>query len=167
MFKNLIPWKNQHGRLAVHHDEPTRANEQQRYSLTTMRDEFDALMHRFFDDPWMQDRLMNEFPEKWDLGWQDEGNEYVFHAELPGFDSEDFEVKVSGNMLTVCAEHNEEKKHGKNGSGYRYGSFTRTFTLPHGVDEDKIGARYHSGVLEVHLPKTAEAQGKRIEVKSS
>jgi len=65
--------------------------------------------------------------------------------------------------LEVKAEHKEETK-GKESSSCRYGSFRRQFTLPHGVDEQKIDARYHNGVLEVHLPKTEEAKGKRIPV---
>ena len=64
------------------------------------------------------------------------------------------------------AEHKDEKREKNGGSHYRYGSFSRTVALPHGVDEEKIEARYHSGVLELHLPKTEQGQGKRIEVKS-
>jgi len=38
-------------------------------------------------------------------------------------------------------------------------------TLPEHIDRNKIEAGYHNGVLEVRVPKTPEAQGKRIEVK--
>lgn len=86
-------------------------------------------------------------------------------AELPGFEPKDFDVKVSGNMLTVRGEHRHEEKE-KGSSRARYGQFCRTFTLPYGVDEQKIDARYHSGVLEIHLPKTEQAQGKRIPVQA-
>ncbi len=173
---NLIPWKKRSGNIAVHRDEPvgkmSHGFDRDVYPLARARDEFDSLMRRFFDDRWFDERLgnlpslWNEPRLDWDLGWEDRENEYVFHAELPGFEVEDFDIKVSGNMLTVQAEHKEEKK--KNGgSHYRYGSFSRTVTLPHGVDEEKIDARYHSGVLELHLPKTEQVQGKRIEVKSA
>lgn len=177
MFKSLIPWKKRNnGNLTVRRDEPTR-KEQDYYPLARFRNEFDSLLERFFGDRWFGQQPFGSLPSlwndpqqkfewNWDLGWEDKGNEYVFHAELPGFEPEDFDVKVSGNALTVRAEHKDEKKE-KNGSSYRYGSFSRTFSLPRGVDEEKIDARYHSGVLEVHLPKTEEAQGKRIEVKSA
>ncbi len=175
MFKNLIPWKKRHGQLTVHHDEPTRESEQTDQGLS-VREEFDALMNRFFDDSWMGGRLMGNLPSlwddkffgrNWDLGWEDKGNEYVFHAELPGFEADDFDIKVSGHLLSVHAEHKEERKGKKNGNGYRYGSFTKTATLPHGADDTKIDARYHSGILEVRLPKTEAAKSKRIEVKSA
>ena len=91
----------------------------------------------------------------------------MFHADLPGFEPGDFDVKLSGNSLTVRAEHRHQQEDEKSGASYHYGSYSRTVTLPHGVDQDKIDARYHSGVLEVHLPKTEQARGKRIEVNAS
>jgi len=170
MFDRLIPWKKRNQQIAVHRDEPLRAESYDYYPLVRMREEMDTLMSRFFDD-----RSFGNLPSlwedsrshwDWDLGWEDKGNEYVFQAELPGFEPENFDVKVSGNMLTVRAEHQDEKKE-KDGASYHYGSFYRTFTLPHGEDVDKIDAHYHSGVFEVHLPKTEEAPCKRIEVKSA
>jgi HSP20 family molecular chaperone IbpA len=173
MFGSLIPWKKRNGNIAIRHDEPTRLQDRDYYPLVRFRDEFDSLMQRFFSDRWFGDRPLGNLANLWneprfetDLGWEDKGNEYVFHAELPGFEPEDFEVKVSGNVLTVRAEHKDQKTE-KKSSSYSYGMFSRTFTLPYGADEEKIDARYHSGVLEVHLPKSAEAEGKRIEVKSA
>lgn len=175
MFKNLIPWKQHRGQLAVHRDEPIRQQDAENHPLAKIRQEFDSLLNRFFDEQWFGSRTSSGLPSlwddsnfhwNWDLGWEDKGNEYIFNAELPGFEPEDFDVKVSGNVLTVHAEHKEQTTGGKNGNGYRYGSFTRTFTLPHGADDSKIDARYHSGVLELHLPKTEEVKSKRIEVKS-
>jgi len=50
-----------------------------------------------------------------------------------------------------------------------YGSFERLFSLPDGVDADKIEASFKNGVLKVTLPKTAEAQkpAKKIDVKAA
>jgi HSP20 family protein len=178
---NLIPWKRRSGNIAVRRDEPggtlSRDDERDLYPLARLRHEFDSMLNRFFDDAWFGGRLSNlpshwhepwfSWDWDWDFGWKDHDNEYVFHAELPGFEPEEFDVKISGKVLTVRAEHKDEKKETNGGSHYRYGSFSRSVTLPHGVDEEKIEARYHSGVLELHLPKTDEAQGKRIEVKSA
>ncbi len=172
---NLIPWKkrNNGGAISVRRAEPSREDTGY-HPMARFRDEFDMLMNRFFEDRWFGSRAMQSLPSwwdstrfDWDLGWEDKENEFVFHAELPGFEPDDFEVKVSGNLLTVQAEHKDEKKEKNGGSSYRYGSFSRTFTLPHGVAEDKIDARYHSGVLEVHLPKTEQAKGKRIPVNTN
>ncbi len=176
MFKNLIPFKKRHDKLAVRRDEPTRQSIVEDHPLSRIRQEFDSLLNRYMDDTWFGSRSFNQLPSlwkdsdfdwNWDLGWEDKGDKYVFHAELPGFEPGDFDVKISGNVLTVRAEHRETTEHGKNGNSYRYGSFTRIFALPHGADQDKIDASYHSGVLELHLPKQAGAQSKRIEVKSA
>ena len=65
--------------------------------------------------------------------------------------------------MTVRAEHKDESKE-KNGGCYRYGSFCQSITLPAGVDETNINARYHSGVIELHLPKSEKARARRIPV---
>jgi HSP20 family protein len=174
---NLIPWKKRGGNVAVRRDASLGDWQYQWdrdvHPLARLREEFDTLLTRFFDDRWWEDRfgpsnlLSESHPGwNWDLGWEDKENEYVFQAELPGFEPEDFEVKVSGNVLMVRAEHKDEKQDKDGGSSYHYGSFSRSVTLPRGVDSQKIDARYHSGVLELHLPKTEEARGKRIEVKA-
>ena len=86
--------------------------------------------------------------------------------KAPGFEPNDFNVEIVGDNLVLKAERKEEEK---GGDGYRsrQESFYRTLALPHGVDADKIEARYHNGVLEVHIPKGQEAKGKRIEVKAT
>lgn len=63
-----------------------------------------------------------------------------------------------------------ERKHelnGKHGSRYRYGRFERTIPMPDGTETENIEARYHSGVLELQIPKSKESQNmKQIAVKS-
>ncbi|MGO9112946.1 MAG: Hsp20/alpha crystallin family protein [Thermoguttaceae bacterium] len=57
----------------------------------------------------------------------------------------------------------------KSGNAYHFRQerLYRMVALPHGVEVDKIEARYHNGVPEVHIPKGEEAKGKRITVKST
>jgi HSP20 family protein len=170
---SLIPWKKRNGNVRVRTGGVARPWEREEDLLLRLRDDLQALMNRFFDDRWLNERFFGvpslwEEPRlgwHWDFGWEDRDNEYVFRAEVPGFEPEDFDIQVSGNVVTVKAEHKTES--GKKGGDYtyRYGSFKRTMTLPHGADANQITARYHSGVLEVHVPKSAEARGKRIEVK--
>jgi len=173
MFR-LAPWKKRSDRVAVRSGKPMTDAEHDLLPLTHLREEFDSLMDRFFEESrlsgglfgnqlslWQQPR----FDWNWDLGWEDNEKEYVFHADLPGFESDDFDIQVSGNALKIRAEHKSEQKE-NGGASYDYGSFVRTMTLPHGVEADKIEARYHSGVLEVHLPKAKETAGRRIAVKS-
>jgi HSP20 family protein len=80
------------------------------------------------------------------------------------------DVSVSGDTLTIKGEKRQEKEE-KEENYYlcerSFGSFQRSFTLPAGVDRDKIGSELAKGVLTITLPKTAEAQQqKEIEVKA-
>ncbi|HID78387.1 MAG TPA: Hsp20/alpha crystallin family protein [Planctomycetaceae bacterium] len=170
---SLIPWKKRNGNIRVRHDVPRRDDDYDFLPLARLREEIDSLMDRFFGrslwSDWPSLRLWEDFermPWAWDMDLEDREDEYVFQAELPGFEPEDFDIKVSGNVLTVRAQRREEKEE-KHRARYRYGSFCRSFTLPHGVNQDEIEARYHSGVLEVRLPKAEAARGKRIEVKGA
>ena len=92
---------------------------------------------------------------------------YLVRAELPGIDPEkDIEVTVSKGVLTISATRHEEAE-GKHLSEFRYGTFTRSVTLPASADEDHIQASYDMGVLEVTIrikDQAAEEAHKRIPV---
>jgi HSP20 family protein len=97
----------------------------------------------------------------------DHKDEVVVHADLPGLDEKDIEVTVQDNMLTIRGERKEEKEEKKEDyyqAERTYGAFARTLTLPAGVDADKVKATFKKGVLEVHLPKSKEAKGRKIEI---
>jgi HSP20 family protein len=158
---SLIPWKkknNNGGNVSVWQDRPDDFP-----PLARFRNEFESLLDRFWNDWDVLSRWEHGFPMKFREDLEDKPNEYVFQAELPGFEPDEIDVKVSGQSLSVRAEHKQQDQ-GREGQSYRYGVYQRCFTLPQGVDESKIDARYHNGVLEVHLPKTEQAQGKRIPV---
>ena len=160
MFDKLIPWKRNHHQggdrlTARHEDDP----------ISALRRDFDNLLSRLWDDGGLSRREgRNGLAST--LEFDENDKEYVMTAELPGFDPSDIDVKVSGNLLTVKAEHKEESD-GDNGKLRRYGSFYESFTLPTGVKADAIDARYRSGVLEVHVPKDEATPAKRIEVRAA
>jgi HSP20 family protein len=95
----------------------------------------------------------------------------VLRAELPGLKQEDVDITLHDNVLTVSGERKAEQEEER--SGYyvrerRYGSFSRSLTLPQGVDESKIHARYEDGVLEVTVEGAAAVQEpKRIQIEGS
>ena len=91
---------------------------------------------------------------------------YVVRAELPGIDPEkDIEVTVEAGTLVIHAERQEEYKEAHR-SEFRYGSLTRSVTLPAGADADKVTASYDKGILEVSVPLSeAKLGGRRIEIK--
>jgi HSP20 family protein len=94
-------------------------------------------------------------------------DEIVLEAELPGMNRGDFELTVENNVITLRGERQFEKK--DDTDNYHrversYGSFTRSFTLPHTVSAEGATAEYTNGVLRVTLPKREETKARRIEV---
>lgn len=155
---SLIPWKrrSEEGGNAL--------AERPRDVLVQMRRELDSLFDRFFSG-WPT--LAGESPVTgWGFDVDDTEKEIVVHAEAPGFEPDDFNVEIVGDNLVVKAEHKEEEKRG-NGHHFRQERLYRMVSLPNGLEAEKIDARYHNGVLEVHIPKGEEAQGKRITVKAT
>jgi HSP20 family protein len=95
---------------------------------------------------------------------------FIFKADLPGIKEDDLEISLSGNMLTISGQRQEEKKdEGDRYYAYErsYGSFTRSFTLPDGADPEHVQAELKDGVLTLVVPKKPEVQPKRIAVKGA
>lgn len=93
----------------------------------------------------------------------------VLRADLPGVKPDEVKIEVEGDVLTVSGEHREEKE--EKDDHYmrrerRYGSFTRSMVLPHGVKADDIEAKSEDGVLEVKIPMPKEEERQTIEVKT-
>ena len=85
---------------------------------------------------------------------------YLLEAELPGFDKEDISLDVKDGILTISAQHKEEKEDKDEEGKYlcrerSTSSFTRSFDVS-GIDTEKITAAYDKGVLTLTLPKQTE-----------
>lgn len=101
---------------------------------------------------------------------RDAGDRFVLEAELPGFNKEDISLDLKDGILTIRAEHREDKDEKDKQGNYirrerRYGSFSRSFDVT-GIDEGGITAAYNNGILELNLPKAqpAVAETKRIAI---
>ena len=99
-------------------------------------------------------------------------NAYEVTADLPGFDEKNIEVELQNGSLCIKGERKSEKEETKKDfhlTEREFGSFERRFTLPEGVDADKIEASLKKGVLTVTVPKKPEAQkpAKKIAVKAA
>jgi HSP20 family protein len=98
-------------------------------------------------------------------------DDLVIRAELPGLKQEDVDITLQNGLLTISGEHKvdeEEDRGGYHVRERRYGSFRRSMSLPEGVDESKIQARFEDGVLEVRVEGAAIEQApKRIEIEGS
>jgi HSP20 family protein len=79
----------------------------------------------------------------------------------PGMKKEDFKIDVDGNILTISSEK-EENKEDKNKKftrkEYSYSSFSRCFSLPEEIKQEKINAKYEDGVLKISLPRKEESK---------
>jgi HSP20 family protein len=91
----------------------------------------------------------------------------VVKAEVPGMERDDIELGLENNVLTLKGNRRFEKDT-KEENYHRieraYGSFSRSFSIPSVVDEDKISADYKEGVLTITLPKTEKAKAKQIAI---
>jgi HSP20 family protein len=92
----------------------------------------------------------------------------VIKAEIPEVKKEDVKVTVDSGVLTIRGERKQEKE--EKGKKFhrverRYGSFTRSFTLPDNIDENTIKASFNEGMLNLQIPKTEEVKPKAIDVK--
>ncbi len=95
---------------------------------------------------------------------------YLFKADLPGVKESDVEISLSGNMLTISGQREEEKRNEDDrffAYERAYGRFSRSFTLPEGADTDNVRAELKNGVLTIDVPKKPEVQPRRIEVQST
>ncbi len=93
--------------------------------------------------------------------------EYLIKAELPEVDRKDVHVAVDNGRVTISGERKMDKEE-EDATQHRietfYGTFSRSFTLPTDVDEEKISARSENGILKVHLPKTELSEPKSVEI---
>lgn len=92
---------------------------------------------------------------------------YLLEIGVPGFDKEDFQISLDRNVLTISSKGRSEdqsaevKYHQREFGHY---AFERRFKLPETIDADLIQARCQHGVLQLHIPKKAEAQQKSVRI---
>ena len=95
---------------------------------------------------------------------------YIFKADVPGVKQEDLEITLTGNRLQVSGKRDfetEEKKDTYYTYERQFGSFTRSFTLPEGIDTVHAKSELKDGVLTLVIPKTAAAQAKKIPISTA
>jgi HSP20 family protein len=101
---------------------------------------------------------------------QESDTEYLVKADLPAVKREDVKVTVEDGILAVEGERQQEKEE-KGKKFHRversYGKFVRRLAVPSDVDQAKVAAEFKEGVLNVHLPKSAAAKPRTVDVKVS
>lgn len=128
--------------------------------------DFSREAERFFDSlPWNEDFNFRHFSPAVDI--EEQPQAYVVAVELPGVRKEDVKISLKDNLLSISGEKKSEKKVERKDyqqSERIYGKFQRCFRLPELVDQEKINAEFSNGVLNIVIPKLAEAQPKEIEI---
>ncbi len=128
---------------------------------------------RMFDEAFNMMNLpqMRTLPQMWqlalDVAETDDG--FIVKASVPGVNPDDLEITLENNLLTIKGELKEDQE--INQEQYhlrerRYGTFSRSITLPVAVNSEEIEATYENGVLRVFVPKAEEVKPKRISIKA-
>jgi HSP20 family protein len=134
--------------------------------MSSLQNEMNRLFATFFDTPaGTQPAGTRRWVPAMDLVETDE--HFVLRADLPGLSEADVELSLEDDVLTVSGERKVE--HEERGEGfYRVeraaGAFSRSLTLPDGVDGDAIAARFDKGVLEVRIPKPEQRRPRRLQI---
>lgn len=125
-----------------------------------------AEMNRLFEGFWRELESDGFWPTHSSFGFprvevSETDRELKIEADLPGLDEKDVELLLEDGVLTIRGE----KKSATEDTGRRvserfYGRFERRIALPFEVQDDKVSASFHKGVLTVTLPKSAVIAGK-------
>jgi HSP20 family protein len=137
--------------------------------LTTLQNEMNRLFGTVFDTPAQSNGgTLRRWMPAMDL--IETGEHFVLRADLPGLSEEDVTIEVEDRVLTVSGERKAE--HTESNEGYHrveraFGSFSRSLTLPEGVDAEQVRATFDRGVLEVRVPKPEQRKPRRVEISVS
>jgi len=146
-MSNLIRW------------EPAR-------EMMTLREAMDHLFDDAFTRPF---RLSNGFGSVPSVDMYQTDNEIVVKAAIPGVKTDDVQINVTGELLTIKGEVKEKeevKEKAYHLREQRWGTFERSIALPTEVIADKAKAEFENGVLTITLPKAEEVRPKSINIKT-
>jgi HSP20 family protein len=136
--------------------------------INSLQSEMNRLFNTFFDTPTgANGGTLRRWVPAMDLVETDD--HFVLRADLPGLSEEDVSIELEDNVLTVSGERkteNEERNEGFYRVERAYGAFSRSLTLPEGVDPDAVEAAFDKGVLEVRIPKPEERKPRKVQIKA-
>jgi HSP20 family protein len=136
--------------------------------IDSLQGEMNRLFSTFFDSPTRGGNGMTG-ARRWmpAMDLVETGEHFVLKADLPGLTESDVSIELENNVLTIAGERKTE--HEEQHEGYyrlerATGAFSRSLTLPEGIDPDAVAATFANGVLEVRIPKPAEAKPRRVQI---
>jgi HSP20 family protein len=135
--------------------------------FSTLQNEMNRLFNTVFDAPATAGNggTMRRWMPAMDLVEIDD--QFVLRADLPGLSEQDVSIEVEDRVLTVSGERkvaHEVSKEGYHRVERAFGSFSRSLTLPDGIDPESVTASFDRGVLEVRIPKPEQRKPRKIAI---
>ena len=135
--------------------------------LSSLQNEMNRLFNTVFDAPATPGNggTMRRWVPAMDL--LETADHFVLRADLPGMTQDDVKIELEDSTLTVSGERkseHEDKQEGYYRVERAFGSFSRSLTLPKGINADAVTASFDNGVLEIRVPKPEERKPRRISI---
>lgn len=136
--------------------------------LHTIQNEMNRLFNTLFDSP-ATPAGANSTPRRWipPMDLVETAEDYVLRADLPGLSEADVNIELENNVLTISGERTAE--HEAQDEGYyrverSFGAFSRSLTLPDGVDPTSVQAHFDQGVLRIRIPKPEQRKPRKVAI---
>ncbi len=140
--------------------------------IDSLQGEMNRLFSTFFDTPTARGGNGSAAARRWipAMDLIEAGEHFVLKADLPGMSEQDVNIELEDNVLTVSGERRDEHEH--KGQGWHrvertFGRFSRSLSLPEGVDADAVTASFDRGVLSIRVPKPEERKPRRVEIQAT
>jgi HSP20 family protein len=134
--------------------------------LNSLQSEMNRLFNTVFDSPsGAPGNVMRRWMPAMDL--VESTDHFVLRADLPGMSEEDVSIEFDDGTLTVSGERkaeHEDEKEGFHRVERSFGAFSRSLTLPQGVDPEAVTASFDRGVLEIRIPKPEQRKPRKISI---
>ena len=136
--------------------------------LHSIQNEMNRLFNTFFEAP-TQGNRPDPMQRRWmpPMDLVETADHFVLRADLPGLSDDDVDISLEDNVLTISGER--KTKHEEYSEGYYRiergsGTFSRSLTLPEGVDPSSVRASFDRGVLEVRIPKPEQRKPRKVAI---
>jgi len=134
--------------------------------LSSIQSEVNRLFNTLFDTPTLTNGgQVRRWVPAMDL--VENGDDYMLRADLPGVSEADVKIELDDDVLTISGERkaaHEERKEGYYRVERAFGRFSRSLTLPKGVDPQAVQAHFGDGVLEVRIPKPEQHKPHKVAI---
>jgi HSP20 family protein len=135
--------------------------------INSLQSEMNRLFNTVFDAPsnGSGGNVLRRWIPAMDL--VESGEHFVLRADLPGMGEDDVNIEFEDGTLTVSGERKAEHEDGNEGFHRverSFGSFSRSLTLPQGIDPEAVTASFDRGVLEIRIPKPEQRKPRKIAI---